>query len=204
MTTQDRAAGDAWTLADLRRANEKRQAEWCPDPSQQPDLAFRAVELAGETGEACNIAKKLVRERHGWRGSRATPQDLGEELADIVICADLTAMAERIDLMAAVRAKFNATTEKVGLTTMLSAAPARSTPPEAVHYKDTFSDTIGSAVPATGEARKALTAEERYAIAAVKIWRERHGFDPDEMPGAEISAVLAIIDRLTPDSQETK
>jgi hypothetical protein len=83
-----------------------------------------------------------------------------------------------------------------------AAAPARSTPPQAVHYKDTFSDTIGSAVPATGEARRALTAEERYAIAAVKIWGERHGFDPDEMPSAEISAVLALIDRLTADSQK--
>jgi hypothetical protein len=50
-----------------------------------------------------------------------------------------------------------------------AAAPARSTPPQAVHYKDTFSDTIGSAVPATGEARKALTEEERKFIDATRL-----------------------------------
>ncbi len=113
---------EQWTLADLRRANEARQDEWCPD--QKPDLAFRAMELAGEAGEACNVAKKLVRERSGWRGSRSTPAELGAELADLVICADLCAMAEGIDLMAAVRAKFNATSEKVGLATRLSPIPA--------------------------------------------------------------------------------
>jgi len=135
----DREAAYGWTLADLRAANEKRQAEWCPDPAQQPDLAFRAMELAGETGEACNVAKKLVRERHGWRGSRAMPQDdLGDELADIIICADLTAMAEGIDLMEAVRRKFNATTEKVGLTTFLSPTPQPQAPSPAESEREAF------------------------------------------------------------------
>lgn len=109
-----------WTLADLRVANEKRQEEWCKESGEIPDLAFRGLELAGETGEACNVAKKLEREKHGWRGSRATLEDLGTELADVVICADLMALAAGIDLMAAVREKFNATTEKVNLTTKLA------------------------------------------------------------------------------------
>lgn len=107
-----------WTLADLRAANEKRQIEWCGD--RVNDLSFRAMELGGEVGEALNVAKKLVRERNGWRGSRATTQDLALELADVIICADLVAECEGIDLMAAVREKFNETTDKIGLTTYLN------------------------------------------------------------------------------------
>jgi len=99
----------------LRAANEARQADWCPDPAQQPDLSFRGNELAGEVGEACNVIKKLERERHGWRGSRDTKEHLGEELADVIICANLIAITAGIDLDAAVEAKFNATSEKVGL-----------------------------------------------------------------------------------------
>ena len=54
----------------LRAANAARQAEW--DKDDRITLVFRANELAGEVGEACNIAKKLERERLGIRGSRAT------------------------------------------------------------------------------------------------------------------------------------
>ncbi len=75
-------------------------------------------------GEACNVVKKLERERHGWRGSRATLDDLAQELADVVICADLCAVTAGIDLDAAVVAKFNATSRKQGLSTLLPEAPA--------------------------------------------------------------------------------
>jgi len=109
---------DYLSFNNLRTANEIRQAEWCPDQNI-PDLSFRGLELAGEVGEACNVMKKLERERLGWRGSRDTREHLAEELADVIICCDLVAMQSGIDLGAAVRAKFNATTEKVGLTTFL-------------------------------------------------------------------------------------
>jgi NTP pyrophosphatase (non-canonical NTP hydrolase) len=99
----------------LREANIARQAEW--DAGNAIDLAYRGNELAGEVGEACNVIKKLERERHGIRGSRTTVQQLAEELADIVICTDLIAMQAGIDLDQAVRDKFNATSEKVGLRT---------------------------------------------------------------------------------------
>jgi NTP pyrophosphatase (non-canonical NTP hydrolase) len=103
----------------LRAANVARDAEW--DAGGQITAAFRATELAGEVGEACNIIKKLERERLGIRGPRATLGQLAEELADIVICADLIAMHYGVDLNAAVAAKFNATSEKVGLKTRLEA-----------------------------------------------------------------------------------
>jgi NTP pyrophosphatase (non-canonical NTP hydrolase) len=110
-------------LRALHAANKARQTEWCAGGDPEPDLAFRGNELAGETGEACNVIKKLERERRGWRGSRATAEQLAEELADVVICADLCAVTAGIDLAGAVVAKFNATSEKVGLSTRLAQAP---------------------------------------------------------------------------------
>lgn len=107
-------------LEALRAANIARQAEWCPD--QIPDLSFRGNELAGETGEACNVIKKLERERQGWAGSRSSLAQLAEELADVIICVDLVAQQTGIELWPAVVAKFNATSEARGLKTMLSAS----------------------------------------------------------------------------------
>lgn len=78
-------------MIELRKANIARDLEWNPD--QKCDLNFWGVELAGEVGEACNIIKKLERERLGMRGSRATVQDLADELADVIICVDLLALS---------------------------------------------------------------------------------------------------------------
>lgn len=119
MTRNGRFGSAGLPLGDLRKANTERQALWCPDPAEQPDLSFRGNELAGETGEACNVIKKLERERHGWRGERDTIEHLAEELADVIICVDLIAGRAGIDLSNAVRDKFNATSRKVGLPTML-------------------------------------------------------------------------------------
>jgi NTP pyrophosphatase (non-canonical NTP hydrolase) len=104
-------------LRDLRKANYARQQEWDPDDSIT--LAYRGNELAGEVGEACNVIKKLERERIGIRGSRVTKEMLAEELADVLICVDLIAMHVGIDLYEALRQKFNATSEKYGLTTRM-------------------------------------------------------------------------------------
>jgi NTP pyrophosphatase (non-canonical NTP hydrolase) len=105
------------TLADLREANVKRENEW--DPGAVQTLEFYGNELAGEVGEACNVIKKLARERLGLRGSRATVSQLAGELADILICVDLVAMRAGIDLTSAVRETFDATSTKYGLKTTL-------------------------------------------------------------------------------------
>jgi NTP pyrophosphatase (non-canonical NTP hydrolase) len=107
----------------LRGANAARNREW--DVDGKITLAFRGNELAGEVGEACNIIKKLERERIGLVGTRATAQQLAYELADVVICADLIAMDAGIDLDAAVREKFNATSKKVGLKTRFVEPPRK-------------------------------------------------------------------------------
>lgn len=101
----------------LQLAHRARQQEW--DPSDKIGLVYRGNEMAGEVGEACNVIKKLERERLGIAGSRDTLSHLAEELADVVHTAYLTAMTAGIDLDAAVVDKFNATSEKVGLKTRM-------------------------------------------------------------------------------------
>lgn len=76
-------------MIELHKANIARDKEW--NPENVCTLEFWGVELAGEVGEACNIIKKLERERLGMRGSRATLQQLAEELSDVIICVDLVA-----------------------------------------------------------------------------------------------------------------
>lgn len=111
-------ANDNYTT--LRTANLARQKEW--DAGNVIGPSYRGNELAGEIGGACNVIKKLERERLGINGSRDTIAHLAEELAYVIICADLIAAAAGIDLDEAVRAKFNATSEKVGLRARLVAA----------------------------------------------------------------------------------
>lgn len=118
-------------MTNLRAANVARDQEWNTG-SERVSMTFRATELAGEVGEACNVIKKLERERIGLVGSRDTKEHLAEELADIVICTDLVAMDADIDLDAAIAAKFNTTSEKNGLSTRLSKpVPVRALPFEA-------------------------------------------------------------------------
>ncbi len=106
------------TFQYLRDANVSRDLEW--DPQRRLGAEFKALELAGEVGEACNVVKKISREKLGLIGSRVTAEDLAEELADVVICVDLLAAYFGIDLAAAVEDKFNLTTQKHGFRTFLT------------------------------------------------------------------------------------
>ncbi|WP_421151943.1 MazG-like family protein [Aeromonas dhakensis] len=105
----------------LREANQLRQEEW-DIGSEKVNLSFLGNELAGETGELCNVIKKLERERLGIVGSRSTVEQAATELADVVICADLIARALGINTWDAVCHKFNHTSAKYGLNTRLSSA----------------------------------------------------------------------------------
>lgn len=103
----------------LRGANLNRQKEW--DKHAQIDASYRGCELAGEVGEACNLIKKLERERLGIPGTRATVAELANELGDVVIAADLVAMMYCIELLgSAVPDKFNITSTKMQLLTRLT------------------------------------------------------------------------------------
>lgn len=106
------------TLDQLRAANTLRQKEW--DTEGKLDLLFFAVELAGEVGELCNVIKKLHRQIYGVPGSIASLVDLAEELADVIIVADLLAAKVGINLNAAVIEKFNRVSQKRGFRTELT------------------------------------------------------------------------------------
>lgn len=77
---------------------------------------------AGEMGEACNLAKKLLRHRDKVAGNKkAEDQDVeslkrrcAEELADVVIYADLAMQALGYDLEETVRFVFNRKSKELG------------------------------------------------------------------------------------------
>jgi NTP pyrophosphatase (non-canonical NTP hydrolase) len=98
----------------LRDANRARHAEWFKD--KPVSLLFRATELAGEVGELCNCIKKLERERLGVKGTRATLEQVADEIADVVVSADLLAMQFGISIAEAVERKFNAEIQMKKLT----------------------------------------------------------------------------------------
>lgn len=139
---------DVQYFATLREANAARQDMW-DGAAGKLDLAYRANELAGEVGEAlsayethmlnvldksmglakaagrmANVAKKIERERRGLRGSRATLEELADELGDVVVCVDLIARAEGLpDVERLGAAKFNKTSDKVDLPVKVGFRP---------------------------------------------------------------------------------
>jgi len=88
------------TFSSLQKKNQAR----CKQVFQVEDWSVTdwACAMAGEAGEACNIAKKM---RRGDEGEWS--ELLAEELADVIIYADLLATKMNIDLGQAVVKKFN-------------------------------------------------------------------------------------------------
>jgi len=64
--------------------------------------------LLAKTGGICNLTKKLQ------RGDEVDLEEVGKEIADVVIYADLLSHRLGIDLSDAVRAKFNEVSKRVG------------------------------------------------------------------------------------------
>lgn len=93
----------------LRETNTERYVAWTGSPDV--DLMFCGTEFGEEAGEMLGKLKKLERERRGWRGSRATVEELADEMADVIIVMDRIASAFGIDLEAATINKFNKTSE---------------------------------------------------------------------------------------------
>lgn len=118
ITRMDAPAGDF--LARLRKVNAERWAAW--SGSSDADPLFMSNEFAGEAGEVCNVVKKLVRETRGWKGSRSSVEDLGDEIADAVICLDSLARAYGLNLADVVTVKFDKTSIANGFPHRLGAA----------------------------------------------------------------------------------
>jgi NTP pyrophosphatase (non-canonical NTP hydrolase) len=106
------------TFEELRKQNLTRCNRWHPGGIVEWSLSDWAVAAAGEMGEACNVVKKLNRERDGLVGNDKSAeqlqQDLADEIADVVIYLDILAAHAGIQMSEAVRSKFNRTSEKNG------------------------------------------------------------------------------------------
>ncbi len=109
---------DGVTFNVLREANRNRQQEW--PGNDKADVAFRALEVAGEAGELSEAVKKLLRAERGIKGSTATVDDVASEMGDLLVSLDLLADALGIDLGRAVEKKFNRTSEKYGMRTRIA------------------------------------------------------------------------------------
>lgn len=103
----------------LRKTNLTR-CESAFHPLEAWTLTDWSTAMAGECGEACNVVKKIRRLDIGSGFVRPDERsadlfvDLADEIADLVIYADLLAARAGINLGEAICAKFNRTSERVG------------------------------------------------------------------------------------------
>ena len=106
------------SLRRIRDINLRRAERWHPRGITEWSLSDWGVALAGETGELCNIIKKLNRYRDKLIGNREPISELraelANEIADVFIYLQILSESERIDLYTAIKAKFNAVSEKHG------------------------------------------------------------------------------------------
>lgn len=108
------------TFAEVTKINLKRceAADGFNHQLNGWSLGDWMVGLTGEVGEAANIVKKMNRHRDNVTNPGDPSMDelrvmLAKELADIDIYLDLTYQRAGIDRPAAIRAKFNETSEKI-------------------------------------------------------------------------------------------
>lgn len=106
------------TFKKLRAVNYLRQQRWLTGGVDTWTPSDWGLAMAGEAGEACNAIKKLNRLR-GKIASNNNPRtearairDVGDELADVIVYADLLAQRLGIDLEEAVVRKFNAISKR--------------------------------------------------------------------------------------------
>lgn len=114
-------------LNELKKVNEKRSVEGFKMQLTDWSLSQWSNAVAGETGELCNIVKKVERGDFHKRPENANDnpeynnayaaaqyrEEIGKEAADIVIYLDLLCTREGIDLGAEIVKKFNEVSDRV-------------------------------------------------------------------------------------------
>lgn len=85
---------DDLTFRSFQRFMSSIQKHW---PELRDPLSFRAIELAGETGEVVEKIKKVIRDRDG----KPTPEDvvaITKEIGDVIISANNLATTLGLDM----------------------------------------------------------------------------------------------------------
>lgn len=102
-------------LLQLKIANQKRQKDWAEKKAniEDWDLPRWGNAVAGETGEMCNIIKKIDRGDFSLEEAKKT-EVLADEIADIIIYLDLLSQKAGIDIGAAIVNKFNKKSDDIG------------------------------------------------------------------------------------------
>jgi NTP pyrophosphatase (non-canonical NTP hydrolase) len=98
------------TLYRLKMLNPERCKAFGHSVDQMP-LTFWATAVAGETGELCNLIKKM--ERGDKYPFTYWQNEVGKEAADIVIYLDLLCTKIGIDLEKQIISKFNEVSDRV-------------------------------------------------------------------------------------------
>jgi NTP pyrophosphatase (non-canonical NTP hydrolase) len=113
------------TFQKLKAANRKRSPEF-GNTIEEWTLPEWGNALAGETGELCNIIKKVHRGDFNIDNA-STKQMLADEAADVAIYLDLLCQRAGIDLENAIVNKFNYTSAKIHSEVRIEHAEAEMT-----------------------------------------------------------------------------
>lgn len=103
----------------LRKANLERCVKGFKHSLDSWSVAEWGNAAAGECGEACNVAKKMLRFRDNVAGNNKKTKeeylpDLASEIAGTLIYLDLWAASQGISLEEAVRIEFNKKSKEIG------------------------------------------------------------------------------------------
>ena len=106
-------------LNKLKEVNEKRSIEGFGMKLEDWTLGEWGNAVAGETGEMCNVIKKIGRGDFD-KSPEVAKQMLADEMADVVIYLDLIAKRQGIDFGRAIISKFNEVSDRVGTSIKIS------------------------------------------------------------------------------------
>ncbi len=108
------------TFSEIRTKNILRsERDWNHKLSDW-SIAEWGNAMAGEAGESCNVAKKIlrldmnIRQELADKDKAGYTKDLANELADTFLYLDLMAAAAGIDLEQAIINKFNLKSDQIG------------------------------------------------------------------------------------------
>lgn len=106
-------------LQQLKEANQQRIKSFGHDKIDDWSLSEWGCAIAGETGELCNVIKKIHRGDFSLKDANEKNL-LSHEAADIVIYLDLLCQRAGLDLREAIVDKYNKKSKEIGANIFLN------------------------------------------------------------------------------------